>query len=114
MRAGVTVATGEGDAGLRNPQLGPHDMHNPLPSILEVQQFDAKLVAVPLNRRHHFLGEVVGKGPGLVVSGNDVIDSSQSSAGEQDFQAAVAEHLKRLWTGHFVDQVLANEQLRLP
>ena len=47
VRAGMAVAAHHGHARLRQPQLGPDDVHDPLSLVAEREQRDAELLAVP-------------------------------------------------------------------
>ena len=95
------------------PLLRADDMHNSLPGVVEIEQFDAELRAAFFDGRHHFLGQIIGKGTGLVVGGNDVVHGGQCSFGIPHSQSTVTQHLERLRRGDFVDQMPADEQLRL-
>ena len=82
--------------------------------VAQVEKRDPEIPTVFLDGRHHFLSQAVGERTGLAEGRNDVVDRRQSTLGVHDFQPPVAQHLKRLRAGHFMNQVLADEQLRLP
>ena len=114
VRAGVAVAADERDARLREAQLGPDDVHDPLAGVGQVEQADAELAAIAFDGRHHLLGQAVGERAGLVIGGDDVVDGGQRPLGVHHLEPAVAEHGEGLGAGDFVDQVLADKELRLP
>ena len=70
--------------------------------------------AIPFQGRRHRLGHEIGKGPGLQIGGNDVINGCERAMGCAHRPATGLEHVKGLWTGDLVNQVQTDVQLRLP
>ena len=100
--------------GCVRPELGSDDMDDALVGAVDVVERDAELAAVLLERRHHFLGEHVEKRPALVERRHDVIDGRERAVRKRHLAAAHPQHVERLRARHFVDEVQADEQLRLP
>ena len=69
---------------------------------------------VPFERRHHFFGEDVEKRALLVERRDDVIDGREGAVREGHLAASHAQHVEGLRARHFVNQVKADEELRLP
>jgi hypothetical protein len=109
----VTVAASHRQAWLCETLLRTDNVDNALAVVVQVEQLDAEFPTVFLNRRHHVFGEQIDERPSLILRGNNVVDRCQSPLGVKDRQISVAKHLKRLRTGHFVNQVLPDEELRL-
>ena len=109
----MRIPTDQRDPRLGQSQFGTDHVHDPLSRVVQSQQFNPELDTVSLDRRHHLLGQPIGKRPRLVVGGDDVINGRQRPRRTHHLQAPVPQHLERLRTGHFVDQVLPDEQLGL-
>ena len=72
-----------------------------------------ELAAVALERRRHLLGHHVEERPLLRARRHDVIDGREGALGKRDAPAVLAQHVERLRARDFVNQVQADEQLRL-
>ena len=114
VRRGVTVAAGDGHPRLRQPQLRPDDVDDPLRAAVQVEHRHAAAAAVLLERRQHVLGHHVAERPPLVARRDDVIDGGDRPLRVLHAQPARPQHVERLRTGDLVDQVQADEELRLP
>ena len=77
------------------------------------EQPDAVLAAVPLERRQHVLRHHVEERPALIERRHDVIDGAEGALRHRDAQPAGAQHVERLRRRDLVDQMQADEQLRL-
>ena len=99
--------------GLRQAQLRADDVHDALMAAGAIEETDAELAAVALDRAHHRLGLFVGERARLGVRRDDVIDGREGALRKQHLQAELAQHLERLRAGHLVDEVQADEELRL-
>ena len=113
VRARVRVAAGDGRAGLGDPQLRTHDMNNALLAGRTVEEGDAEFPAALAQRFDHRVGERVGIRLGHLVRRHDVIDRGKRPVGHRHLEPKVAEHAKRLRAGHLMDQVRADQELRL-
>ena len=71
------------------------------------------VAAVALERRGHLLGHQIEERPPLRVGRHDVIDGRERALGKRDAPAVLAQHVERLRARDFVDEVQADEQLRL-
>ena len=115
VRRGVAVAAGDGHARLRQPQLRPDDVDDALRAAVA-----DRTVGTPLPRTfrssadEHVLGHHVAERPPLVARRDDVIDGGDRPLRMLHAQPARPQHVERLRTGHLVDQVQADEELRLP
>ena len=69
-------------------------------------QFFAQLV-------HHRLGERIAVRLGQLVRRNDVVDRREGAVRHRDLQAEIAQHAEGLGAGHLVDEMRADQQLRL-
>ena len=114
VRRRVAVAARDRHAGLRQSQLRPDDMDDALVGVRDVVERDAELAAVLLERRHHLLGKHVEKRPALIERRHDVIDRRERAVRKRHLAAPHPQHVERLRARHFVDEVKADEQLRLP
>ncbi len=114
VRRGVAVAAGDGHPRLREPQLGPDDVHDALDPAREIEQPDPGGAAVALQRRQHVLGHDVQERPPLVERGNDVIDRADRALGKAHPPSPRAQHVERLRRRHLVDEMEADEKLGLP
>ncbi len=117
VRRGVAVAAGDRHARLRQPELGPDDVDDAL--VLGAvaagrPQLDAELPAVALERRRHLLGGEIDERPRLRAGRHDVIDRRERPLGIGDAPAVLAQHVERLRARDLVNEVQADEQLRLP
>jgi hypothetical protein len=113
VRRRVRVAARNGDAGLREPELGTDDVHDALATGLDVEKRDAELLAGLLQRLHHSLGQRVLKGALAVVGRNDVVDRRERALRHENAEPEIAEHPERLRARHFVNEMQADEELRL-
>ena len=114
MCAGVAVTADDGHPRLSQSLFRADDVHDALSAVIKIKQRYAKVPAVFFDGRHHLLGKSVGEGPRLIVGGDDVVDRGKRPIWIRNGQLTIAQHLKGLRAGHFVDQVQPNEQLRLP
>src|SRR5262249_17949320 len=74
---------------------------------------DAEIAAVPLQCCGHLLGHQIEVGATARIGGDDVIDGRKGAIGKRDLPALLPQHVERLRAGDFVDQVEADEELRL-
>ena len=114
VRRGVTVAADDRHARLRQTELGPDHMDDALGATAEVEKADARLAHVALESRQHVFGHHVHERPPLIARRNDVIDRRDRALRKPDLPPARAQHVERLRGSDLVDQVQADEQLRLP
>jgi len=109
----VAVATGDGHARLGQPKLRPDNMDDPLPAAVQIKEWDAELLAVSGQVDGHLLSHRVGEGTELRGGRNDVVDGRKGPLGVADREPGLAYHLEGLRAGHLVEQVQADEKLRL-
>ena len=114
VRRGVAVAARDGDAGLREPELGSNDVHDALVDAVEAIERNAELAAVALERRHHCFGKHVEKRAALIERGHDVVHRRKRAVRVGHRAAAHPQHIEGLRAGDFVNQMQPDEQLRLP
>src|SRR5690606_21782706 len=114
VRRGVTVAARDGHARLREPELGTYHVHDALTAGHMVVEGNTELAAVLLERREHGLGHLVRERPGEVLRRHDVVHGRESAVRKAHAPAAAAQVVEGLRAGHFMDEVKADEQLRLP
>ena len=114
MRGRVAVAARDRHRRLREPELGADHVHDPLVLAVGRPQVDPRVAAVALERRRHLLGHHVEKRTLLRAGRHDVIDGGKRALRERHAPAVLPQHVERLRRGHFMDQVQADEQLRLP
>ena len=105
----MTVAANDGHAGLCETLFWSDDVHNALSVVVETIEFDAEFVAVDFNRGHHLFREVVGKRSSLVGGWDNVINGGDGSVWKTNLQPAISQNAKRLRTGHFMNEVQADE-----
>lgn len=103
--AAARVRVAEAQLAAARARIGQLDVRAPT---------DGLIPAILFDRRHHFFGQIIGEGTQLDIGRDDMIDGRQSPFGKHDGQVAIAQHGERLWARHLVNQVQANEQLRLP
>ena len=115
VRRRVAVAARDGHAGLREPELGADDVDDALvlASFPGCPELDAELLAVPFERDRHVLGHHVQERPRLRAGRHDVIDGRERTFGMGDAPALLPQHVERLRARDFVNQMQADEQLRL-
>ena len=100
--------------GCVRPSSGPMTWTMPCDAAVEVEQPDAELAAVALERRDHVLGHHVEERPRADRWSGRCDRRWRTCAPEtRTFQPARAQHVERLRRGDLVDQVQADEQLRL-
>ena len=114
VRRGVTVAARDGHPRLRQPQLRPDDVDDPLRAAVQVEHRHAAAADVLLERRQHVLGHHVAERPPLVARRDDVIDGGDRPLRVLHAQPPRPQHVEGLRTGDLVNQVQADEELRLP
>ena len=78
-----------------------------------VEELDAVVAAVLLELAHHRLGELVRERAQLRVGGDDVVDGGVGALRVAHRRAELVQHREGLRARDFVDQVEANEELRL-
>ena len=100
-----------GHARLREPQLRPDDVHDPLPVAVEPGERNPELAAIALERGHHLLREVVRERPALVQRRHDVVDRPVGPFRKSHSDSPLAQHVERLRRGHLMDQVQTDEEL---
>jgi hypothetical protein len=79
-----------------------------------VEQPDAFIATIALERREHILGHYVEKRAPLIPRRHDVVDCPNRPLRKPHAPAARAQHVKRLRGRHLVDEMQPDEQLRLP
>src|SRR3954470_21295786 len=110
----MTVAARDGHSWLRQPQLGTDHVDDALRPCGHVEQPDAFVAAVPLERREHVLRHDIEKWSALIASRDDVVDRRNRALGEPDVPPPRPQHVKGLRSRHLVDEVQSDEQLCLP
>jgi hypothetical protein len=113
VRRRVAVAARDGHARLREAELGTDHVHDALVGAAECVERNAVLAAVALERRHHLLGHQVGERALAVRRRHDVVDGREGAARTRHAEAAGAQHVERLRARDLVDEVQADEELRL-
>ena len=84
MRRRVAVAAGDRHPRLRESELRADHVDDALMTARQVEQPDAVLAAVTLERRQHVLGHHVEEGPPLIERRDDVIDGAEGALGHRD------------------------------
>ena len=82
MRGRVAVAARDCHPRLRQPELGTDDVDDPLRAARQIEQPDAGLAAVALERRQHVLGHDVEERPPLIEGRDDVVDRRERALRE--------------------------------
>ena len=113
VRRRVAVAARDRHARLRQAELRSDHVHDALVVAVERPQGDARFTAVAFERRGHFLGHQIKEGPRARAGRHDVVDGPERAVRVCDIPPLLPEHVEGLRGGHFVDQVQADEQLRL-
>ena len=113
VRRGVAVAAGDRHARLRQSELRPDHVHDPLVVAVERPQRNARFAAVALERRGHLLGHQIEEGALPRAGRHDVVDGPERAVRIRDLPSMLPEHVEGLRRRHFVDEVEADEQLRL-
>jgi hypothetical protein len=114
MRRRVAVAARDCHPGLSEPEFGSDHVDDALIPAVRSPEADAGVAAVALERAHHFLGHHVEERPLLRARRHDVIDGGKRPLGKRDLPPVLTHHVERLRRRHFMDEVEADEQLRLP
>ena len=99
--------------GCVSPSSGPITCTIPCRPLVGLEEPDAVLGAVALERDEHLLGERVGERPPLRLGRDDVVDGGEGAPREAHPQAHLAQHREGLRARDLVDQVQADEELRL-
>jgi hypothetical protein len=92
----MAVAAGDRHARLRQPELGPDDVDDPLPAVVEPRQPDPEVPAVALERGDHVLGQHVEEGARLLTGRHDVVDRGKRPVGARHRPAARPQGVERL------------------
>jgi hypothetical protein len=85
----------------------------PCSSVSWLPQLHAVVAAVAFERRRHLLGHQVEKRTSARDGRQDVIDGAERTFGKRDAPTVLPQHVERLRCGHLVDEMQADEQLRL-
>jgi hypothetical protein len=109
----VTVAAGDGHARLREAEFRADHVHDALAPADGVEEPDPRLGRVPLQGRHHVLGQRIRQRPFLGVGGNDVVDGGEGAPRVAHAQTSLAQHGECLGARDLVDQVQPDEELAL-
>jgi hypothetical protein len=110
----VWLSAGDRHSGLRDSELRADHVDDALFHHVRQVELDAELPAVALERDGHFLGHQVEERPLLRARRDDVIDGRDGALGEGHLEAGLPQHVERLRARDFMNQVEADEQLRLP
>ena len=113
VRRGVAVAAGDRHPRLRQPQLWPDDVDDPLPARRVVVERHAEVAAVALECREHGLCHGVLERAGEAPRRDDVVDRGERPVREAHGPAATAQVVERLRGRDFVHEMQSDEQLRL-
>ena len=113
VRGGVAVAADDRHARLREAQLGPDDVDDPLLAIVEIVHADAELAAVRPQGVDLLLGDRIGDRQAAIGRRHVVVGRGHGQLGPADLAAGQPQALERLGAGHFVDQVQIDVQDRL-
>jgi len=78
-----------------------------------VKKSNAELLTVLADFLDHRLRQRIAVRLGELVSRNNVIDRREGAVRHRDLQFQIAQHAESLRAGHLVDEVRADQQLRL-
>ena len=114
MRRGVAVAADDRLARLREPELGPDDVHDAAAAVLQVEQLDAELLRVDLELPHLLRRGIHRDGHAaehlLGARGRRVIHGGEREIRPAQLEAARAQLRVGLRRRHFVREVQIDEQ----
>ena len=110
---GVAVAARDGHPGLGEAELRPDHVHDALRAAAQVEQRNPRFPGVPLERREHVLRHPIAERPPLVAGRDDVVDGRDGAIGIPHLQPARPQHVEGLGRRDLVNQVQADEKLRL-
>ena len=114
VRGRVAVAARDGHARLREPQLRPDDVDDALVRRCRGRRAECRTRGSSARAPSSSLRQHVGKRPPLVERRHDVVDGRERPLGNATAPAALAQHVEGLRAGDLVNQMQADEQLRLP
>ena len=110
----MAVAADDRHAGLSESQFRPDDVDNSLLRRIHVEQANAKLFAVALERGDLLSGNQVGDRRAAGLGGNVVIDSGHCARRLAHLASRRAQAIKRLGRSHFVNEVQVDVEDRRP
>ena len=111
--ARMGIATSNGGAGLRDALLGADDVHNALPAGGTIKESDAKVRTVFAQFIHHGLRQWIAVRLHHLVGRHDMIHRRKGAVWHRHLEFQVAQHAERLRARDLMDEVRADEQLRL-
>ena len=109
----MAVAARNRHPGLRQAELGANHVHDALAVVVQPGDADAEVARVALERGNHVLGEEVEERARALARGNDVIDGGERAVGPRHLPPARAKRVECLRRGDLVNEVQADEELRL-
>ncbi len=109
----MRIAAYDRHSRLGQTQLGTDDMHDPLFRTVEVVQADTEFGTVLPERFDLLPGNGIGNGQAAIGGWNIVILRGDRQLGLTDPATRQAQAFKRLWTGHFVNQVQVDIENRM-
>ena len=110
---GMRVTTGNRRPRLSDALFRPHHMHHTLATAAQIEISDAKLLRIPAQLPDHFRRQRIREWLHLTVRRHNVIHRGKRAVGEADLQPQIAQHAEGLRAGDFMDQMRADQQLRL-
>jgi hypothetical protein len=108
MRAGVAVAADDGHAWLRKSEFRADDVHDALIGGIDVEERNAELFAVFLERFDLLGGDGVSDGRATRFGGHVVIDGGYGAQRLPDSPAGRTQPIEGLRGGDFVNEVEIN------
>ena len=114
VRAGVAVAAHNRHPRLRQPQLRPNHVHDPLIGRIHVEESDTEFFAVSLQGRNLLGRNQIGNGSSSRLGWNIVIDSGYGARGLAHFSSRDSQTIESLRRSHFMHQMKIDIQDRRP
>src|SRR5207247_997119 len=113
VRRRMAGAARDGHAALREAQLRPDDVDDALLARRHVEELQIEVLHVAVHVRGHLLRLGVGVGTGLVGRRDDVIERAERALRHAHLELQLLEHLEGLRRRDLVDEVQADQELRL-
>ena len=108
VRGGMAVAAHDGQAGLRDAQLGADDVHDALVAAGHIEQRNAVSRAIPRQRLDLQAGILVEHGKLAVLRGYGMVHDRKGQVGAADFATGGLQAGKGLRRGDLMNQVAVN------
>ena len=107
---GVRVAADDRHARLRQAQLRPDDVDDPLAGRALAVERDPELLAVQLDLAQLVAGQLVGDGERRVERGDRMVGGGDGLVGAADLDATLAQAGERLRAGDLVDEMKVDRE----